>query len=202
MDNQYFLDKFEEELCKYTGAPYCVLVDSCTNAIFLCLERLKETSYVPYEHYITIPKNTYIGVPHSIVNAGYVLEFSDEKWRGSYELSNTPIMDSAVDFHKGMYQKGYMQCLSFQQKKRLNIGKGGAILLDNADDYEALKSLAFDGRSQVKTIEHWTKGFHMNMTPDQAAQGLLILNQINLRPDNQGSYLDYPDLTKVKYFKE
>ena len=31
MNNREFIEMFEEELCKYTGAKYCVLTDSCTN---------------------------------------------------------------------------------------------------------------------------------------------------------------------------
>jgi len=203
MDNQFFIDRFEEEICKYTGAPYCVLVDSCTNAIFLCLKHLEDSCFIPWElRDIVIPKNTYVGVAHSIVNAGWTVTLADIKWRGYYDLGDTCIVDSAVDFHKNMYQKGKMQCLSFQQKKRLSIGKGGAILLDNASDYEALKELSFDGRSRVKPIEDWGRGFHMNMTPDQAARGLLILNQIDLRPDKKGCFADYSDLSKVKYFTD
>lgn len=30
-------EMFEEEVAKYTGAPYAVAVDSCSNAIFLSL---------------------------------------------------------------------------------------------------------------------------------------------------------------------
>jgi len=29
---------FEETVADYTGAPYAVAVDSCTNALFLCLK--------------------------------------------------------------------------------------------------------------------------------------------------------------------
>ena len=197
MDNNEFITMFEKELSKYTGAPYVVLTDSCTNAIFLILTHIKDTSYVPSGlEIVTIPKQTYVGVAHSIVNAGFQLAFDDIKWKGTYQLGDLPIWDSAVDLHKDMYNGGF-QCLSFQQKKRLNIGKGGAILCNNENDYKALKKLAFDGRGEGEI----TKGFHMNMIPDDAAKGLLILNQIQLRYDNVGSYIDYPDLSNIGYFK-
>jgi len=203
MNNQFFIDKFEEEICRYTGAKYCVLTDSCTNAIFLSLSLLNKTAYIPVEaNTLYVPKSTYVGVPHSIVNAGFNVEFTDQKWKGSYEIEGTNIIDSAVDFHRGMYRPGFIQCLSFHQKKRLNIGKGGAILTDDADTYERLKMMAFDGRSPIIEMEDWVQGFHMNMSPEMAAQGLLILNQIDLRPDNAGSYRDYKDLSVIKYFKE
>lgn len=35
-------EMFEEEVAKYTNAPYAVAVDSCSNAIFLSLIRVKE----------------------------------------------------------------------------------------------------------------------------------------------------------------
>jgi len=151
---------------------------------------------------LLIPKNTYVGVPNAIINAGFPVEFTDLKWKGFYEIEGTNIMDCAVDFHRGMYKPGFIQCLSFQQKKRLNIGKGGAILLDDADAYERLKMMAHDGRSDIVDMENWQQGYHMNMTPEMAAKGLLILNQIDLRPDKWGSYRDYKDLSVIKYFKD
>ena len=33
---------FEEEIAAYTGAPYAVSIDSCTNALFLCLMYQKQ----------------------------------------------------------------------------------------------------------------------------------------------------------------
>ena len=38
LHNPYKIVKmFEEEVARYTGAKYAVSVDSCTNALFLCL---------------------------------------------------------------------------------------------------------------------------------------------------------------------
>ena len=200
MNNNEFLEMFERELSKYTGAPYVVLTDSCTNAIFLILTHLRDNSYIPSRlEIVTIPENTYVGVAHSIINTGFQLRFDNINWRGSYQIGDLPIWDSAVDLHKNMYEK-YSEdfvCLSFQQKKRLNIGKGGAILCHRLEDYNALKKLSFDGRGSGEI----SKGFHMNMTPNDAAKGLLILNQISLRPNNVGSYLDYPNLSNIDYFK-
>ena len=40
--NPYKIVKmFEEEICDYTGAPYAISVDSCTNALFLGIYTLK-----------------------------------------------------------------------------------------------------------------------------------------------------------------
>jgi dTDP-4-amino-4,6-dideoxygalactose transaminase len=91
-------------------------------------------------------------------------------------------------------------CLSFQQKKALPIGKGGAILVPNKKAYEGLKRMAWDGRDASKSVKedlpNIILGWHMNMTPDDAAKGLLLLNQYkNTKINNsQGSWLDYPNL--------
>mgnify|MGYP000719099569 CR=1 FL=1 len=47
---------FEEEIAHYTGAKYAVSVDSCTNALFLCLHYLKAKKVI-------LPSRTYISVP-------------------------------------------------------------------------------------------------------------------------------------------
>lgn len=144
-----------------------------------------------------------------IHNWGYKISFMDEEWTGRYQLGNTNIWDCAVGFEKNMYVPGTVQCLSFQTSKRLNIGKGGAILLDDAVMYEKLSRMRRDGReTHTTTIHEMEKsldtiimGYHMNMSPDEAARGCLLLNQLK-EPAKNGSYLDYPDVTTLKCFKE
>ena len=50
--------QLEEGLAEYTGAKYAVVLDNCSNALFLALmyENVKDT-------YITIPNRTYPSVP-------------------------------------------------------------------------------------------------------------------------------------------
>jgi dTDP-4-amino-4,6-dideoxygalactose transaminase len=102
-----------------------------------------------------------------------------------------------------MYQGG-MVCLSFQQKKSISIGKGGAILLDNEIDYKILKRMAWDGRDASKSviddIDNIILGYHMNMIPDDAAKGVLKLNQYS--GEKIGSYADYPDISVCFYERE
>ena len=54
---------FEEEIAEYTGSPYAVSVDSCTNALFLTCKYLNIKS-------VTIPSKTYLSVPMSIIHSG------------------------------------------------------------------------------------------------------------------------------------
>jgi len=202
-NNDDFIDLFEQKLCRYTGAPYALAVDRCTNAIILSFEYNKNKQQV-----ISIPKQTYLSIPMMLLNWGYRISFRDEKWKGSYRLGNTNIWDCAVGFEKNMYVPGSIQCLSFQTSKRLNIGKGGAILLDDYEMYKKLNRMRRDGRETHTTTIHemaqgWDTiilGYHMNMSPDEAAKGCLLLNQLR-EPANNGSYLDYPDISVLKCFK-
>src|SRR5512139_2982215 len=114
------VDDFEAALCRYTGAPYAVAVNSCTNALLLsCL-------YLQVD-VVSIPKRTYVGVAQSILNAGGKVEFDNRQWRGAYSLDPYPIIDSARRFTSGMYLGGF-QCVSFHVAKHLGIDQGGAIL--------------------------------------------------------------------------
>ena len=86
----------EEEIADYTGAPYVVSVDSCTNALLLCCQYLNVTGLE-----ITIPCKTYLSVPQSILNAGAHIKFKDYDWKGIYQLEPYPIYDAAKRFTSG-----------------------------------------------------------------------------------------------------
>jgi dTDP-4-amino-4,6-dideoxygalactose transaminase len=203
-NNDDFIDLFEERLCEFTGAPYALTTDRCTNAIILSLHYQGQK-----KRKLSIPKQTYLSVPMMINNWGYYVTFRDQQWIGTYNIGGTNIWDCAVGFEKDMYIPGTIQCLSFQTSKRLNIGKGGAILFDDPTMYNALSRMRRDGREMHtttieemnKSLDSITMGYHMNMSPDEAAKGVLLLNQ--LKPEyRKGSYADYPDVTTLKCFKD
>jgi len=108
---------FEETIADYTGAPYAVSTDNCTDALLLCCE------YLGVEE-VTIPSRTYLSVPQSILHAGGNLKFRDYRWKGVYQLEPYPIYDAAKRLTSGMYIPGSLMCLSFHIKKHLKIGKG------------------------------------------------------------------------------
>ena len=200
MNNHKFIELFEKGISEYTSAPYVVLTDSCTNAIFLCLKYLQRTSYIPKQALeISIPTRTYISVPQAIFNAGFTFNYKKEKWKGSYRLGKTNIYDYAVGFKPNMYKSNQMQCISFQQKKAIGIGKGGAILLDNKEAYETLKRMSWDGRDASKSvqedIQNIIPGYHMNMTPEMASTGLLLLNQYQFNKKDIKKFKDYPNIS-------
>lgn len=201
-NNHDFITLFEQRLSEYTGAPYVVLTDSCTHAIDLSLKYFLNSYYLPgiYKG-VTIPNNTYISVPMIIKQNNFKVVYEDIKWKEFYKLGEFPIYDYAVGFKPNIYKPKEIQCLSFQQKKALNIGRGGAILTDNKDLYEWAKRAAWDGRDAsipVKDDKNIINGYHYYMSPEDAVKGVLLLNQIDPKwmDYKLGSYKDYPDISK------
>ena len=98
---------FEEEVAEYTGAPYAVSVDSCTNALFLSCKFLEVSEVI-------IPSQTYLSVPMSIIQAGGEVVFDKRvktnHWRGIYQLKPYPIYDSSKRFTSNMYKEGTYMC--------------------------------------------------------------------------------------------
>lgn len=200
INNNEFIEVFEKRLSEFTKAPYVVLTDSCTNAIFLSLKYLQVKNQI-----INIPKQTYISVPQTIIHTGNTINFIDYQWLCNYELGKTGIYDCAVGFKPDMYEPGTFQCTSFQQKKTLKIGKGGAILLDDYEAYKILKRMAWDGRDSsipVSEDKGLILGYHMNMIPDDAARGILLLNQLDNNDIITKGSDNYPDISEYSCFKE
>ena len=199
LHNPYKIVKmFEEEVAHYTGAPYAVSINSCTNAIFLAcrFEDVKDQE-------VTIPKRTYLSPPQSILQAGGKLVFEDVPWEGIYQLKPFPIYDAAKRFTSGMYIPGTHMCLSFHIKKHLKIGKGGMILTDNPEAYEYFKRARYEGRSEVKYHEDLIpdEGWNMYMTPEQAARGLMLIQNYPPHMPDIPEDPPYKDLTEFELFK-
>lgn len=189
---------FENKIAEYAGSKYAVAVDSCTNSIFLSLKYLKATEQV------TFPSRTYVSAPMAAILAGCDIKFVDYEWSGTYRLDPYPIVDSAVRFTKGMYEKGTLQCLSFQIKKRLPIGKGGMILTDDPEANRWLRSALFEGRHleyPYDEDEFEFIGHNMYMTPEDAARGILLFEQLAEEHPDSCTHADYHDLTTKQIFK-
>ena len=187
---------FEEIISSYTGAPFVVTVDSCTNALLLACTYLKVKD-------VEIPRFTYCSVPMSILHAKGEVKFRDEDWSGMYKLEPYPIYDSARLFTSSMYIPNSFMCLSFHSTKQLPIGRGGAILCDNEEAAEWFKRARFDGRKEgvsPKSDTGLILGFHSYMTPPLAAHGLMLMAGINEHNDPLPND-DYPDLSLQEIFK-
>jgi dTDP-4-amino-4,6-dideoxygalactose transaminase len=190
------VEMFEEHIADYTGAPYAVAIDSCTNALFLCCKyfQVKE---------VVIPAKTYLSVPQSIIHAGGTVKFRDCDWNGIYQLEPYPIWDSAKRLTSGMYKSGAFMCLSFHIKKHLKIGKGGMILTDNADAVKWFKQARYEGRNEVpyKKDDIKVMGWNMYMTPVEAAMGLALMQNYPEHMEDQPEPGGYRDLREFEIFK-
>ena len=191
---------FEEEIAHYTGAPYAIATDSCTNAIFLSCKHLGVDGKT-----ITVPSRTYLSVPQSVRQAGADVQFEDLDWKGIYQLKPFPIYDAAKRLTSGMYIPGSLMCLSFHFKKHLKIGKGGMILTDNVGAVEHIKRMRYEGRTENISYHEGIideEGWNMYMTPEQAARGLVLLTD---HPQNSPDLIEdppYRDLTEFSLFKK
>jgi len=201
---------FEEALCDYTGAPYAVAVDNCSNALFLALKyyNIEDTQ-------IDVPSHTYPSVPCEVIHAGGKVNFyhniRGNKLIGGYVLTPTNVVDSSLRFTADMYLSGYSMCLSFTGPyKHLKLGKGGAILTDNKEAYEWFKKARFSGRSECSYhVDNFDEnpviGWNFYMSSEVSARGLLLMQQF-YNPDgskkhNEDIELPYPDLSKFKLWQ-
>jgi dTDP-4-amino-4,6-dideoxygalactose transaminase len=187
--------ELEEEICRYTGAPYCVCVDNESNALFMALkyEDVKGKE-------ITIPSHTYPSVPCEIINAGGKVLFdpSPEYLKGEYQLKPTRVWDSALRFTTNMYRAGQFQCVSFTgQWKRLKTIKGGAILTDDYQAYLWFKRFRFSGRRECSYFDDNFDMIGHNYTLPHvlASIGLQMITGFY---NYDGTPIDFPDL-ELKY---
>ena len=188
----------EETVADYTGAPYALSINSCTNALFLCCKYLNVSK-------VTIPRRTYLSVPQSIMHAGGEVIFDNRTWQGIYRLEPYPIYDAAKRFTSNMYIPGSYMCLSFHIKKHLKISKGGMILTDNEEAAHWFRKARYEGRTEgVKYQEDNIDflGWNMYMTPQKAAHGLALMQ--NFPQDNPDLLEDppYRDLKEFALFKD
>lgn len=192
---------FEEEIASYTGAPYVVSVDSCTNALFLCCKYLNVKK-------VTIPSKTYLSVPQSIIHAGGDIVFDKRaetnNWSGVYQLKPYPIYDAAKRLTSDMYIPETFMCLSFHIKKQLPIWKGGAILCSDEKAYKWFKKARYEGRSEkyYKDDDIEFLGWNMYMTPQQAAHGLAMMQTYPTTKPDMSETNGYRDLTEFTVFKD
>ena len=188
---------FEKEIAKFFGAPYAVAVDCCTHGIELCL-RMKKTKK------INVPKHTYLSVPMLANKLNIELEWTEQEWLDYYHLTDE-IIDAAVLWKPNSYVPNTYMSISFQFRKHLSLGRGGVILFDKKQDFDTLKRMSYDGRSPdvswaVQNIK--TMGYHYYMTPETAELGLEKLSEAIQRAPKQWKHTDWPDLTKMDFFKE
>lgn len=189
---------FERMLQDYTGAPYAIVTDCCTHAIEIALRinTVDATSF-PSRTYLSIVMLMHkLGIDYQLTNNEW---FSDKK----YNFTNTNIWDCARYFHQNMYQKGHVQCISFNREKPLSIGKGGAILTDDPMVAERANRMRYDGRD-IFRYKNWIDqqlfepGFHYYLRPEECIVGMNLLDSQTLIFQTEDMFLKYPDCSIVK----
>ncbi len=198
MNPHLMTKELEKQLCEYTGAKYCVVVNSGTSAITL-------SCVIHNVDEVEVPKNTYISVPFAIIHGGGKPKFVDLEWEGMYQFKPYPIWDSALRLKRGMYIPKTHMILSFSTRKQLPIGKGGAILLDSEEEYNRLKRLRYNGRPE--TTYHDTDditeiGFNMTLHPSLSMIALEMLKVYPDNPPDKPVSMNGLDLTKFTVFKK
>ena len=202
-----FVRMFEKFLAIYTGFKYAVCVDCCTNGILISLELLNRLQKINKDYVLNIPCRTYMSVPMTLKNNGWKISLINKKWQGYYEIGNTNVFDAATDFDNKMnlkYPFDSIVCVSFQQKIRLALGRGGVILLNNKKYANILHRMVYDGRNPFKSdndeVENNSDdiilGYHCYMDPEKAAIGITKLNQLRV-PYMPNTESQYPDLRKL-----
>ena len=191
------VNKFENKIAEFFGAPYAVAVDCCTHGIELCLRQQEVLTLI-------VPKRTYLSVPMLANKLNIRLQWSDEQWEDYYWLEGTNIIDAAVLWKKDSYIPNTFMCVSFQFQKHLSLGRGGIILTDNKEAAIELKKMSYDGRLpnvpwRDQNID--TMGYHYYMAPEIALMGLNKLEKAINTPPKKWSINEWPDLTEMEIFK-
>jgi len=188
--------EFETAIASFFNAPYAVATDSCTHALELCLRYTNAQA-------IYVPERTYLSVPMLADKLGIQLCWIDHPWQDYYNLTLN-IIDAAVLWERNSYIPGMFMCVSFQYQKHLSLGRGGMILCDRIEHHYCLKKMSYDGRLpgipwREQDIE--MMGYHYYMTPETAQLGLDKLTEAKRTTPRKWVYTDWPDLTKMKLWK-
>lgn len=191
------VEQFERDLAEFYGAPYAVATDCCTHAVELSLR------FIDPKECIYVPTHTYVSIPMTMTKLGLNWQWKDEEWYDFYYIGNTNVIDAAVAFKPDSYVTDKLMCLSFQFKKPLGLGRGGAILCSTKEEYITLKKMSYDGRygnDPWASQDISTMGYHYYMTPETAQQGIDKLPIVAQQDWPEWSWEDYPDLSELTVF--
>jgi dTDP-4-amino-4,6-dideoxygalactose transaminase len=167
--------EFEEALCKYTGARYAVVMDSCTSALTISLRALQRLGHTQ----VTTTPLTYVATANTIELTGLEVKFSDIDEFGNLDAEAVPISDVIMPVHyagftcdidklatKGLvledaahalsatydgktrvgnHPNSAGACFSFYATKPCTTGEGGAFVTSNDLLAEGAKVLSLHG---------------------------------------------------------
>lgn len=201
-DPRDVITMFENKVAKFAGSKYAVSTDCCSHAIELSLRYLMSIGEIIVWDIVNIPAHTYISIPMLLDRLNLHVEYNDAQWSGGYGINPTRVIDAAVMWEKNMYSgHNTLQCLSFQIKKRIPIGRGGMVLTDDKEAADWIRLASYDGRDlniPYNSSDHIkiNNGFHYYMTPEDAARGILLMDSIK-EEGHSGNYSNYPDVRKM-----
>jgi len=98
-----------------------------------------------------------------------------------------------------------LQVVSFQIKKRIPIGKGGIVMTDSKEAYDWLKLASYDGRDLTKQYmddDFEMIGWHYYITPEDAARGILLMDQTPEWNEDTGNSNTYSDISEKDIFNK
>lgn len=193
------VDLFEKKVAEFFGAPFGIATDSCTHALELCFRLLDRR-----DQSVQVPVHTYMSVPMMLIKINQSWKFNHDIWSKFYTFNPLPIVDAAYLWQKNSYITNTLMCLSFQFKKHLPIGRGGMILTDNKSFYVKLQRLCRDGRDRqlLQTEDDITEiGYHYHMTPEDAARGVLLFDELAHLDSTIKGWQNYRPLTEFTVFK-
>jgi hypothetical protein len=194
----HIIQRFEQTIAEFFGAPYAVATDCCTHALELVLRAWH------WQGSVTVPCHTYMSVPMMLDKISVPYQLTSQIWQETYDIVPGRLTDAATLWRRCSYQPHSVMCVSFQFRKHLALGRGGMILLDNVDLAQRLRRMRHDGRDPDRT--QWQQditdiGYHYYMTPETAAQGLLTFAARQDAPYQPWGWQDYRDLRELSYFR-
>ena len=169
------IETLEEEFANYTGFEYAVAVDSCTNALKLCLEYEKPIM-------VGVPTMTFVSVANEVIHSGAKLRLLDSCRSGyAYKLEGTNIIDSAHEVEKRvLHSEDDKYCYSFYPTKLCPSYQGGMICTDNLHFAEWARTARQMGRTDYGAYyDVEIVGWKCNMTPIQAKMALESLHNLD-----------------------
>lgn len=154
------VEKFEQDICDYTGAKYCVTFNSGSSALFAAYSSISI-------EFLTMPAISYQATATAARLAGKNVHFLDVDERGmvaaqvavhlngntSEMVEGTIIEDAAHAFGAryingnkvGNCEYSMATCFSFHPLKTITTGEGGAVTTNDINICEALKRFRSNG---------------------------------------------------------
>lgn len=200
-DAREIIDIFERKLAAFAGSRYAVAVDCCTHAMELAFRLQMDKVELMQGDPITMPEHTYISAYFMLLGLGLKVKMENFAWSGIYNFRGSRVFDGAVRWKQNMFVgDDALQCLSFQIKKRIPIGRGGCILLNDEEEYKWLKRASYDGRDLNTPYDSpghvGFAGKHYYMTPEDAARGIILMDAIKTEGDS-ATDKNYPSIIQM-----